>query len=61
MDKETVKKILNDFIDSVDEVQDFSISNEIEEIDRSTLDGENIIRIPTGITNIYITAYKEPK
>lgn len=61
MDKETVKKILNDFIDSVDEIQDFSISNDVEEIDRSTLDGENIIRIPTGLTNIYITTFKEPK
>jgi hypothetical protein len=61
MDKETVKKIICDFIDSVDEIQDFSISNDVEEIDRSTLDGENIIRIPTGLTNIYITTFKEPK
>lgn len=61
MDKETVKKIVCDFIDSVDEIQDFSISNDVEEIDRSTLDGENIIRIPTGLTNIYITTYKERK
>lgn len=61
MDKDTIKKILNDFIDSVDEIQDFSISNDVEEIDRSTLDGENIIRIPTGLTNIYITTFKEPK
>ena len=61
MDKETVKKIICDFIDSVDEVQDFSISDDVEEIDRSTLDGENIIRIPTGLTNIYITTFKEPK
>ena len=59
MDKETVKKIINDFIDSVDEIQDFSISNDVEEIDKSTLDGKNIIRIPTGLTNIYITTYKE--
>lgn len=61
MDKETIKNILNDFIDSVDEIQDFSIANEIEEIDRSTLDEENIIRVPTGLTNIYITTFKEPK
>ena len=59
MDKETVKQIINDFIDSVDEIQDFSISNDVEEIDRSTLDGENIIRVPTGLTNIYVTTYKE--
>lgn len=59
MDKETVKKIINDFIDSVDEIQDFSISNDVEEIDNSTLDGENIIRVPTGLTNIYITTYKK--
>lgn len=59
MDKETVKKIINDFIDSVDEIQDFSISNDVEEIDHSTLDGENIIRIPTGLTNIFITTYKK--
>lgn len=61
MDKETVKKIINDFIDSVDEIQDFSVSNDVEEINKSTLDGENIIRIPTGITNIYITTFKESK
>ena len=59
MDKKTAKKILNDFLDSVDEIQDFSISKEIEEIDMSTLDEENIIRKPTGITNIYITTYKK--
>jgi hypothetical protein len=61
MDKETVKKIINDYIDSVDGIQDFSIENEVEEIDRSILDGENIERKPTGITNIYITTFKEPK
>ena len=61
MDKEEIKKILNDFIDSVDEIQDFSIANEVEEISRSTLDGENIERKPTGITNIYITTYREIK
>lgn len=61
MDKETVKKIVNDFIDSVDEIQDFSITNDVEEIDRSTLDGKNIIRTPTGLTNIYITTFKEQK
>ena len=58
MDKETVKKIINDFIDSVDEVQDFSITNDVEEIDNSTLDSKDIIRIPTGLTNVYITTYK---
>ncbi|MEY8416667.1 hypothetical protein AAK964_10230 [Tissierella praeacuta] len=61
MDKEIVKKTINDFIDSVDEIQDFSISNEVEEIDKSTLDGEWIERRPTGIANIYITTYKELK
>lgn len=61
MDKETVKKIICDFIDSVDEIQDFSISNDVEEIDMSTLDGECIERRPTGITNIYITTFKERK
>lgn len=59
MEKETVKKIICDFIDSVDEIQDFSISNDVEEIDRSTLDGENIIKTPTGLTNVYITTYKK--
>lgn len=59
MDKETVKRIVNDFIDSVDEIQDFSISNDVEEIDKSTLDCENIIRVPTGLTNIFISTYKE--
>ena len=61
MDKETVKKILNDFLDSVDEIQDFSISNDVEEVDMSTLDGEWIERRATGITNIYITTFRELK
>ena len=61
MDKETVKKIICEFIDSVDEVQDFSITNDVEEIDRSTLDGKNIIRVPTGLTNVYMTTYTEKK
>lgn len=61
MDKETVKKIINDFIDSVDEIQDFSISADVEEIDRSTLDGEWKEYRQTGTTNIYITTFKEPK
>jgi hypothetical protein len=61
MDKETVKKIINDFIDSVDEIQDFSITNDVEEIDKSTLDGEWKEHRPTGLTNIYITTYKELK
>ncbi len=59
MDKETIKKIINDYLDSVDEIQDFSISNDVEEIDNSTLGGKDIIRVPTGLTNIYITTYKE--
>lgn len=59
MDKETVKKIICDFIDSADEVQDFSISNDVEEKNLSTLDEEWIVRKPTGLTNIYITTYKE--
>lgn len=61
MDKETVKKIISDFIDSVDEIRDFSISNDVEEKNLSTLDGEWIERKPTGITNIYLTTYKELK
>lgn len=59
MDKETVRKIINAFIDSIDEIQDFSISNDVEEIDMSTLDTEWIERKPTGLTNVYITTYKE--
>lgn len=61
MDKETVKKIICDFIDSVDEVQDFSITNDVEETNLSTLDEERIVRKSTGLTNIYITTFKEPK
>lgn len=59
MDKESIKKIINDFIDSVDEIQDFSISGDVEEIDCSTLDEERIVRKPTGLTNIFITTYKK--
>jgi len=61
MGKEEFKKIFNDYIDSVDKIQEFTISNEIEELDMSTLDGEWIERRSTGITNIYITTYREPK
>lgn len=61
MDKETVKKIVCDFIDSVDEVQDFSISDDVEETNLSTLDEERIVRKSTGLTNIYITTFKEAK
>lgn len=61
MEKERIKQIVNDFIDSVDEITDFSISDEVEEIDKSTLDEECVIRKPTGITDIYITTFKEPK
>jgi hypothetical protein len=61
MDKETVKKIVCDFIDSVDEIQDFSITNDVEETNLSTLDEERIVRKPTGLTNIYITTFKELK
>ena len=61
MDKETVKKIVCDFIDSVDEIQDFSITNDVEETNLSTLDEERIVRKSTGLTNIYITTFKEPK
>jgi len=61
MDKETAKKIICDFIDSVDEIQDFSITNDVEETNLSTLDEERIVRKSTGLTNIYITTFKEPK
>lgn len=59
MDKETVKRIINEFIDDVDEIVDFSISDDYEEIDASTLDEEIKIRKPTGLTNIFITTFKE--
>lgn len=61
MDKESIRKIINDFIDSVDEIRDFSISNEIEEIDRSTLDEKNVVRRNTGYQNLYLTAFKEQR
>lgn len=57
MDKETIKQIINDFIDSVDEIQDFSISNEVEEV--TPLNSDWKVFKPNGITNIYITACKE--
>ena len=59
MDKETAKKLICDFIDSSDGIQDITISEDTEEIDRSTLDEKRIIRQPTGMTNIVITTYKE--
>ena len=30
MDKETIKKIVNDFIDSADEIRDFSMTAEMD-------------------------------
>lgn len=59
MDKESIKKIINDFVDSLDEIRDFSISNDIEEVDRSTLNNEWKEYRRTGLVNIYITGYKE--
>lgn len=59
MDKETAKKVICDFIDSADEIQGISITADVEEIDRSTLDGEYIERRATGRTNVYLTIYKE--
>ena len=61
MSKEEVKKIINDYIDSLDYIIDFSVNNEVEEIDRSTLDEEYIERKYTGISNVYIEGYKEAK
>ncbi len=59
MDKETAKKIICDFIDQADEVQEVSISEDYEEIDVSTLEKEKVIRKPTGLTNMFVTIYKE--
>ncbi len=59
MDKETAKKVICDLIDSADEIQGFSATADVEEIDRSTLDGEWIERRFTGRTNVCITIFKE--
>jgi hypothetical protein len=59
MDKETAKRIICQFIDNSDGVDNFNISNDYEEIDRSTLDEVNIIRIPTGKATVYLTVYKK--
>lgn len=61
MDKENMKKIFCELIDSVDDIREFSISNEIEETDISTLAENWVVRRPTGITNVNITVYKEHK
>lgn len=59
MDKETIKKIINDFIDSVDEIRDFSVTNETDGEELKDLSG-NVYGKPklSGITNVYITTYK---
>lgn len=59
MDKESIKKIINDIIDSVDDIHDFSISNDT--VDLTTLDDEWKKLKLTGFTNIYITAYSRDK
>lgn len=59
MDKETVRRIICQFIDNSDGVDNFNISNDYEEIDRSTLDEVNIIRIPTGKATLCLTVYKK--
>ena len=53
MDKESIKKIINDIIDSVDEIHDFSITNDT--VDLTTLDDKSKNVQLTGFTNIYIT------
>lgn len=59
MDKETAKRIICQFIDNSDGVVNFNISNDYEEIDRSTLDEVNIIRIPTGKATLCLTVHKK--
>jgi len=58
MDKEFVKKMINDYIDSADAIQDFSISDDLEKIDTSTLDGESALYKRTGTSYISITVCK---
>lgn len=59
MDKETIKKIINDFIDSVDEIRDFSVTNETDGEELKDLSGNVYGKPkPSGITNVYITTYK---
>lgn len=59
MDKETAKRIICQLIDNSDEIEDLNISNDYEEINRSTLDEVNIIRIPTGKATLCLTVYKK--
>lgn len=59
MDKETIKRIINEIIDSADEIKDFSMSADIEEIDRSTLDSEYVEYRPTGMQHIHLAIYKK--
>jgi len=61
MNKEDAKMIFNNWIDSVDEVQDLSVYNDVEETDASTLDESFKERKLTGITSFSITGYKELK
>jgi len=60
MDKEIAKRIINELIDSADEITELQVFDDTEEIDVSTLDEERIIRRNTGYSKIMITTYKEP-
>lgn len=60
MDKEIAKRIINELIDSADEITELQVFDDTEEIDMSTLDEERIIRRNTGYSKIMITTYKEP-
>jgi len=60
MDKEIAKRIINELIDSADEITELQVFDDTEEIDMSTLDEERVIRRNTGHSKIMITTYKEP-
>ena len=60
MDKEIAKRIINELIDSADEITELQVLDDTEETDMSTLDEERIIRRNTGYSKIMITTYKEP-
>ena len=59
MDKEQIKRAICEFIDSADEIRDFSIASELTDEIKDLSGKVYGTTKPTGITNVYLTTYKK--
>ena len=59
MEKEQIKRAICEFIDSVDEIRDFSITSELTDEIKDLSGKVYGTTKPTGIANLYLTTYKK--